>query len=404
MVAVATVEVFDRGKTALTERVAALNKRAAQHGMVPMTVTVDRIKAFIPVLVGGRFGAQQNMFVLTIEGVAPRIRGWSLIAKVSFTSVGTIVKPMADYDNLAEYRTIGPVCEHCNTCRNRKDVFVLENENGNRKIIGRNCLADFLRCDDAESFALYAEFADKIKDTVDNREWDREEYAGRWAKVSDLERFLTVVAMLTRKIGWTSRSESRDGGGLATADQAADYLFRSNHVDIKRWIENNDLTVSDDDAGKALAAIAWAKGVDDYNEYLHTIKTIAEAGFVEFPGLEGYAASIIVAYDRELSKRAKKTSKGKEKVYFGTKGKREKGIKVTCTGIHTCDGYYGTVTIIGFEHRTDNAVALLVWFASGSKEDDFDIGTDYTIDATIKDHIENDIYGKQTKINRVKVK
>ena len=71
--------------------------------------------------------------------------------------------------------------------------------------------------------------------------------------------------------------------------------------------------------------------------------------------------------------------------------------------LHTFEGRFGPTTIVRFEHSVnDGEVAVLAWFASGSKERDWEDGEDYTIDFTCKSHDDDERYGKQTKINRVK--
>lgn len=408
----ATVEVFDLGLQALQDKVDELNKRAERHGMNMLAVTVVRTKQFFPVYKGG-FGHAQDLHCVEITGTAPRINGWKLAARIEFNAtIGNVVRiaPGTDDDgSFEQYRTVGPVCEHCNSARRRNDVFVLEHEDGYRKIVGRNCLADFLRCDGADKFARLAEYADVVRDWASRAECGDYEgmgCGGLRVRTMSLERYLPVVAMLMRRIGWVSRTAAKERDDCSsTADLAWTYFFNS-HPTTKRWIENNELFADSKDAELAVRAIEWARTVDDTgNEYKNTIKRIAESGLVDFKGLDGYAASIIIAYKKACEFEAERTEKAKNaktKVWFGSEGNRERGVSVICKGLHTFDGYYGTTTIVRFEHSvSDTETAVLVWFASGDKERNWEEGEEYTIDATIKGHDDDDKYGKQTKINRV---
>jgi hypothetical protein len=417
----ATAEVFDPGLQVVREKVDALNKRAARHGMNTLEVRVVGIKTFVPIYGGRadrpfRTGHAQNLYRIEIAGHAPRINGWALAARVEFNdTIGNVVRiaPGRDDDgSYSAYRTIGPVCEHCNSRRRRNDIFVLEDEAGRRKVVGRNCLADFLRCDGADSFARLAEYADLANQIVrdaDAGEGDYDGYGGGSdrVRIMPLERYLPVVAMLMRRIGWTSRTACReDEGRTSTADYAYRYIFAKDRY-TRDWIESEELYADDEDADLAGRAVEWAKTVcTDGNEYLDTINRIALSGSVDFKGLDGYAASIIIAYRKACERealRAEKAKGAKDKVWFGEAGRREKGIRVTCKGTHTFEGYYGVTTIVRFEHHVnDNEVAVLAWFASGDKERDWDVDTDYDIDAMIKGHDDDERYGKQTKINRVK--
>lgn len=419
----ATADVFAPGLSALTNKVADLNKRAVRHGMDAMEVRVVRVKQFVPV----RWDATEQSIVfdlsipvysIEIVGCAPRIDGWALVARVEFNAiVGNVVRiapGVSDDGSFSSYRAIEPVCEHCNSRRNRNDVFVLEHSDGRRKIVGRNCLADFLRCAGADSFARLAEYADLASQWASEASdgaYDSEGYegGGSFVRTMSLDRYLPVVAMLSRKIGWTGRTKAKEIGGVAaTADLAYTVCFPRSSYD-KAWIEKNGLYANSGDVALSGVAVDWARSVDDSgNEYLHTIKQIALAGVVDFKGLDGYAASIIIAYknacDRE-AERAEKAKGAKTKVYFGSDGKREKSVKVVCKGVHTFEGYYGVTTIVRFEHSvSDTEKAVIVWFASGDKSYDWEVDIEYTVDFTIKGHEDDPKWGKQTKVNRVSVK
>jgi len=396
---IATANVFELGLQALQEEVAKLNKRASKHGLTPIELKVEH-KPFIPVFYG-RFLPQRDLYVVTIVGDAPVIDGWRLVARVEFNdTIGPVVRLVPgqeDDGSFSEYRKATPKCDHCNTARRRKDVFVLEKE-GRRKVVGRNCLADFLRCGTAETLVKMAELSDSARTAIEAAETgDMDYFGGTSIRTMRLESYLPVVAMLSSRIGWSSRTKSVEG--MATADLAYEYLFNnSSHTD--KWIKENGLYANNQDRAIAESAIQWAKELDGDNEYLHTIGKIARGGVVDFSGLDGYAASIIVAYKNHCEKEQKKAKENNSKVFYGEEKKRYRGVLVTCKGIHTFDGYYGPTTLVRFVAGN----AVLVWFASGAKEYDWETDTEYTVDFTVKAHENNERFGKQTKINRVKAK
>lgn len=399
------VLVNSRGLAAIQEKIDELNKRAARHGMNTLELRVVKELTFIPVYKAG-FGHAEDLYGIEVDGGAPRMNGWKLLARVEFNgiigNVVHIVPTVNDDGSFEQYRSVGSVCEHCNSKRYRKDIFVLEHENGQRKLIGRNCLADFLRCTSADDLERYAEIAGLLGDSI--RECSGSDYdgGGRVVLGMSLERYLPVVAMMMRRFGWVSRTAAKENMELAaTADHAFRYLF-INFPGKSTWIEKNDLYACDEDIDLASRAIEWAKTIDDAgSEYRSTIKRIAIAGETDFKSLDGYAASIVSAYKRETEKNAERANQPKNKVWFGTVGKREKAVNVKCVGTHTYDGYYGVGTIVRFEHVVGDNVAVLVWFASGNKESDWTVGEEYTIAATVKDHKDDPKYGKQTMINRV---
>jgi len=415
-VTLATVEVFERGLAAITDKVDALNKRAVKYGMELITVRVVSTETVTRKTKAGT-EYEDLKHCIEIDGCEPRINGYRLLARVEFNDlVGTIVhvSPAApdDFDSSA-YRDCGPICEHCNTKRKRNDVFVLADPDGREKVVARNCLADYVRSGDAERLAWFAQCAEWIGSIdPDGDEGDVDSYCRERANPAmALVPFLRIVAVAKRKFGWLGRTKAREEGDcMATADIAGYIIYGkgSHHED---FVKRNELYACDDDTDYAERAAEWAAGLDpaDSNEYRYTIGQIARAGVVDMRSHDGYAASILIAYDMACERErenAEKAKTAKEKVYVGSPKERLRKLSVTCKGVHSFEGYYGVTTIVRFEHYPDGKVgsekAVLTWFASGDRYNEWTVDEDYVIDATVKSHDDDAKYGKQTKINRVK--
>lgn len=415
-VTLATVSVFERGLRVLLEKVEKLNKRAARHGMNTLDVRVLSSEAAEREVAPGVF-VPDVRHTIEIDGCEPCIEGWALAAKIEFNdTIGNVVRiaPGRDDDgSYLAYRTVGPVCEHCNSVRRRNDIFVLEHCSGERKLVGRNCLADFVRSGDAVALAAWAEFMgsfDNIEseDCDDDDDW--RDYCGRAGNPSmPLVPYLKVVAAVKRKFGWMGRTAARESyDGTATADLAS-YVIYGRGSKHRAWVEKNGLTGNADDAEYVEKAVEWACTLaGDRNEYRDTIGRIACAGTVDMRKLDGYAASILIAYDKHCEREveyAARAEKAKRKVWFGCEGKREKGVRFTCVGLNSFEGMYGVTTLVRFEHYpNDDERAICVWFASGDRYNDFEIGDDYVMDVTVKGHDDHEKYGAQTKLNRCTVK
>ena len=327
---IATVSLFELGFSALRMKVEKLNKRAARHGMVALDLRVVASEPTVRNLGHGR-SAPDVWTTVDIVGCEPCINGYRLIAKVEFNDiVGNVVRivPGNDDDGSFErYRAIEPVCEHCNSRRNRNDVFVLAGPDGCRKIVGRNCLADYVRSGDAAALAFWAECADQLGGLIggdgdaEDSDW-REYTGGNGNPAMPLDAYLTVVALVKRRFGWMGRTAARDSfDGIATADDAARYLYGRGAAH-ERWLRENELYTCDDDADYANKAIEWAAGLDStgQSEYVHVISQIAKAGRVDMRKLDGYAASILIAYDKACEReieRKERAEGAKNKVSFG---------------------------------------------------------------------------------------
>lgn len=86
-----------------------------------------------------------------------KINGWRFAGTVEFTQNGNIIR-LADSSFEGKvpekYRHTEPICEHCHTVRNRKDAYLVFNEEtGEFKQVGKNCLREYTDGLDAEKCA-----------------------------------------------------------------------------------------------------------------------------------------------------------------------------------------------------------------------------------------------------------
>jgi hypothetical protein len=415
--AIATGTLTGGGLWVLREKLEKLNKRAVRLGLEPMTLTVVKTETKRRVMPSG---LKKTVCIshVEIDGQPPRINGWGVVGRVEFTEAGNLVHvaPHAgEFDS--KYRTVDNVCEHCNTQRRRNDVVVIRHSDGRELQVGRNCLADYIRSDDAEALICYADFLGNIERTVGELEDDYRESHGKPS-----ESLVTVVraaSICIRKLGWTSGREAYEdhtGRKSATKNDVSNLLIpppagSRAFADWEKWIEECELTVCDYDKELAAKALHWAESLEPGDsDYLANLKVLAQLERIGFDKL-GYAVSIIPAYNRaceretERRDRMEAAARKGDKVFVGEPKKRMKGIRVTCKGLKSFEGNYGVTTLVRFEHRVSpTEYAILVWFASGDKTEDFEVDADYTVDATCKDHNDHEKYGKQTRVNRVTVK
>lgn len=408
MTTLATATVSEYALAALRDRVEKLNARALRHGMSPLQVNAVEVEPK-----EAESGDLIPQFEVSVVGNAPRLEGWVIAAKVERDDViGILVKVIPgpfDQEDYSGYRTHNFFCDHCNSLRGRTCVFVLRNvESGEIKVVGRNCLADFLRNETAEDFIRFVEFVDTAQGYLtsgDLEDEGREYFGGRRGYApTELGRFLATVQCCIRRLGWLSRTAARESfdNVSSTADTAL-YVIHGFGEFHTMLIKREKIYVNDNDREIARAAIEWAAGLTDLrNEYVRTIHVIAKAGETNRK-LAGYAASIIRAYQKDQEIEAERAEKVEiTKVFAGEPGKtRDIGI-ATIKRVRYTDGFYGTKTIVALDLRiSETEVAPLVWFASGSLE--FTEGARVHVRAGIKECTEDERFGKQTILTRCKI-
>lgn len=337
-----------------------------------------------------------------IKGEAPCVNGWELIGVIERQHSEPVFRSVPGKEIPVSYRESSATCEHCNTARYRKQNFVMMNtESGKYKLIGRNCLSDFLGGMDPNRVAVHLEWASELQDIATDEPNEKS-----WGiKKTYISQFLTITAIAIRVYGWVS---------VKAANAYNDTIDDDDDDDDRNMMESTSMRVmqqmnarpkySDEklenatDADKQMVedAKAWIMGLDDDSEYVQNLKIIVNDEYIvdrEF----GLAVSLIGSYQRHLEREAniKHDEKAKqESKWFGQIKKREEFV-LTLSGTHEFGTEWGTTTIHRF---TDEGGNIAVWFASNGSE--MEIGQTYKVKATVKDH--DDYKGtQQTILNRV---
>lgn len=393
----------------LCERIGKLNRRAAKCRCEPLVLRV--LRSYDKVVGKDALGSDRivNLSDVEIEGVAPRINGWMLVAKITpaESTDGNFVKtvPSLKGDLNPKYRTIEMKCDHCQSVRRRRDVFVIRNESGDEKVIGRNCLADFIRTADFEAMIAWADFIDKCDGIGTDTDWEGMG-GGRHRPTSPILYWLETTSICMRRLGWLSRGNARetDREGSATADTVIYLHWVPDSGSKATYCRENNLYATDHDKALATKALEWVRGLPETMEgYLYNLKLACGRDYVD-DETAGLVSSLIQAYQREMEDEVKRTQSHKaaaQREYVGEIKQRLRNIKLTVLGANSFEGDWGVRTLIRFGDENEN---ILIWWATGDRTEEFEQGRTYTVDATVKKHDDHATYGKQTVVNRVTIK
>lgn len=394
-----TGTVTPAGLGKIREFVARMNKRADKLNLAPLKIDVlDKREETKENKAG--FPVTKVVYDIALEGQIPCVEGWKPVAAIEFTPAGNLVHVAPEAELIGDYRNVNNGCDHCGTVRSRKDVVVLQNGT-EEKVIGRNCLADFLRTANAEGVIEIMDWLANLPKELakgDDDDW-RDIRGGE--SVDNLLDYLTATSVIVRKFGFLGRSKADINGGTPTVDYV-ETLLHPWHDDHNKWIRNNELYCDEKDKELANKVIEWAVNIEDDSDYLQNLRVIARNGFVGRKH-RGYAASMITAYLRaqdQLRKAEARVAKQVELTQIGEPGQRLKGLKATVKRVRTLESEWGVTTLIAFNLPGN---VELTWFATGDKTRDWEEGVEYTIDCTVKEHLEDEKWGRSTRVNRVKV-
>lgn len=347
----------------LEDAIAKLNKRAAKLDKEPIRLNVVSKEQVVRRDEVMGFEYTNTVYVCTVEGESPRLHGWELVA---------IIKPVGEEENLVnevpphkcppKYRTTEYICEHCGALRNRKAIFVLRNvETGVYKQVGRQCLQDFLGQESPAAMLARAENLIHLDTAA--RDAEGEGWGYSFKPLANLEHFVTVVAVLSRQLGYLSKNTAFQQGRPQDATAETAWLICVEAWGMRDFIRDHHLLAEQKDVDTAKAAIEWASkfGPDATSTYLHDLGVCCRQEYVAHDRI-GYVGSVIDAYQRNRAEDLRGTGPSQ---HVGTVGQRREFSQVTIVHLKEVEGEWGVRTRVTFRDEAGN---ILLWWASGRPE------------------------------------
>lgn len=385
-----------------TAKIDKLNKRATKLGCKPIIIAelrIEDIPNYKDVLGDIPDGTITRYHILTVEGEAPKLNGWSFVATLQHLPDGNLIKSVIGEPDLPEqYRSNPPVCDYCHKdWLHRKDTFIVRNEQGEMKQIGRNCLADFLGHQHPENIARFSEILAELEGELEEEE---REYARmpREPYYFQLDEFLAMTVAVIEQRGWVSKKTAyeTEGAKNATVSEVLNQILSADSLRPTERIHTEDKHYQ-----LAQKATKWVRTeVIPKSDYEHNMVLLTKDNVFPIDGA-GTIASLIPMYQREVEKReAVKHSPLANSQYVGKEGdKLELKVKVTRV-IYVENGYGYRPSSTAIIKMLDKQGNLYTWFtSSGYMEQD----KEYTLKGTVKRHQEYKGI-KETVLTRCKAK
>ena len=346
-------------------------------------------------------GTTFTFVVIEVDGKAV-INDYELIAITDFTENGNIIHALNDNEVPTRFRTTENYCEHCNSRRKRKQLFILKNINTNEyKQVGKSCVKLYTDGVDATRYLEMMEcyhLLEEYNDMIPNNYMEYTNYKPM-IKVEDV---LNATIVFNEKIGYLSANGYND----VTTKYLVRCLLRKEIEYINRLLKGRfGVEIDEDDIDKDRAElinniIEYYSDLEDNSDFIHNVKTLLKNKYIE-SNMVGYICYLPKGYERAMNK--VEEQKMKQNIndsadYFGEVGKRYKGIKVD--NIKELTNYmtdYGITTIYEIISNGN----IFIWKSSKSFDNDF-LKTVKTMDMTIKNHSEYKGI-KQNNVTRCKL-
>ena len=283
------------------------------------------------------------------------------------------------------------ICQHCNSKRKRKLLYILKDSNDNFITVGKSCLIDYIGHQDAEKIAkYYYEVMTFITSDDLLLHQDEDYYIGSIEPtIFSIDQILrTAIVSINDRGYYKSDCEC----GRSTKDDVYAIIFPKS--ERERELKEKADNISKDEIDKIKQIIL---DMEPVSSYIENLQLIINDGFTAYNFL-GYAVSIIPTVNKHLEK-AKKKEFDKNSDYIGIVGEK---IDLLVTfyryafydRISNYTGQYEKVNIYTFIDEEGNHI---VWKTTSSEN--FDIGDKINIKGKVKEH--NEYNGlKQTLVTR----
>lgn len=370
---------------------------------------------FVFEIVGEEIREQENkdtgkneyfkFIIVEVEGTA-KIDNWECIAVLEQHETGNIIRRINTTIEIpARFQQTENLCEHCNSKRQRKNLFVIHNTETNEyKQVGGTCLLDY-------TSGLNMEYVTAFLNGITELEENNGVFpAMRHVPLYPVDEILGYAVELIEKIGYFNSDSQLPTKYLVgnfcneRLDKAIEYINSTfKHHGLKVEVCKEDF-LKEDTESKVEKIIDYYLSLENNSEFINNVQIILKEGFVSRKNLgflcylpQGYSKHIKAEQER-IIKEEKRKAQVENSCHYGEVGKRYKDIQVekieqiaswiTDFGMT----YLYKITINGYD---------LVWKTSNdlylADDEIFD-----TIAFTVKEHKEYK-GEKQTEVTRCKL-
>ena len=410
------VTLTDAGLTYVREKLEKLNCRADKLGLPRVQLHVETKQEPIFADLRGNEKPQHkvgfndveytrtnrvcNVHHVTVEGPAPVLAGYRVVARIDHLSEGNIINKAPDVPELDKHwRHADATCQHCLVTRRRNSTFLLKNADADTDTliqVGRNCLADYVRDPAAaEAIVQWGSWVADLEHTI--REASGRSGGETLYDVAELTRAAILVA---NKFGWVSKKMAQDDQSrIPTVSRVFNVIHppRDKRYDDPEYPAIRTALAEGHGKDEADAVCRWVlddlanRDENEVSDYFANLVVAFKQGAISHR-YAGLVCSAFAAHRRELAEeRKQEEEKAAAAVlpqlkHVGTVGERLRGVpakvvKVQSLGISEFNGRTSERFLCKFVTPEGDP---LVWFTGENLP--YEEGQDVVIDATVTKH------------------
>lgn len=344
-------------------------------------------------------GVYYKFIIIEVDGTA-KINDYECVAILENHEHGNVIRRInTEIDIPKRFMFTDNICEHCNSKRKRKELYIVRNVNTNEfKQVGSDCLKLY-------TCGLNAEYVASFIDGITELEsFDGIVGNGNKYYVSTKE-IIGYAIEIIDKIGYINADSKCSTKALVTEmiDKSHSRRERVERVNKMLSINKHEKRFVIDDFNKdntedmTNKIVEYYLSIEDNSEFINNIKVILKDEYVDLKNL-GFICYLPKGYGKYIEKEIKLLN-DKKSSYFGEIGKRYKDIEVCGFDMVTCyETLYGFIYIYKIILNNND---ILIWKTSNYYSDE-EIRSVKGITFTIKKHSEYKGV-EQTEITRCKL-
>lgn len=381
-------EIFEGNMERLERKLTLIQSKCKKYGCEFNASIVGEVFKEVKDKVTGEIKTTRFIQV-EASGVA-KVNGWEFVATIEHSCPVNVIRAFrTEYEIPDRYYTSAPVCEHCNSKRNRKDTYLIRNiETGEFKQVGKSCLKDFTNGLSAEAVARYISWFDELirgQAPTDG-----------FTPYCDVFEIIQLAVEAVNLYGYQKAYNpyEEESYGQSTRDVVCDVL--NDCKGAKKHLEKGFNVDRKGNKEKAQAVIDFVASLPNEYGYVSNLKAICSKEYCQSRDL-GILVSSVACYDREMryqEKRAKEQKEQSKSSWVGATGERITIEEASVKLLTSWETMYGYTYMYQFVDKAGN---IYIWKTSNNVE-----GETVSLKGTVKAH--SDFNGvKQTELTRCKV-
>lgn len=337
-----------------------------------------------------------KFILVEVDGTA-KIDNWECIAVLEPHKIGNIIRRINTKIDVPErFKYTKNICEHCNTNRQRNNLYVIHNiETDEWKQVGGNCLKLY-------TGGLSMEYVTAYMDGITELE-EFNGVMGHGKAYYDVNEILSYAVEVINKTGYFNAESNLPTKYLVftlmhnTLNKAVE-IINSEFINAKLDVRVDDKDFCKKDTKNTVEDIInYYEKLEDESEFVHNIKVMLDEKYILSKNF-GFLCYLPEGYAKYIQKEVEKAKKIKTE-YFGEVDKRYKDKIISNVNLITSWETQWGVTYIYKITLEDGSI--LTWKTSNglylNENEDFD-----KISFTVKEHKEYK-GEKQTEVTRCKV-